>query len=71
VTRGKPGEDLGIGWGVTEDAQTEAMGVNDARDLTDPDVSDRPDEPRRGQVDLGLEDDDAIAGRQEDRDQGR
>ncbi|HEX5039889.1 MAG TPA: hypothetical protein VFW95_07130 [Candidatus Limnocylindria bacterium] len=27
----KPGEDLGIGWGVAEDPQTDAMGVDDAR----------------------------------------
>jgi hypothetical protein len=31
MTGGKPGEDLGIGWGVQEDPDIDAMGVNDAR----------------------------------------
>lgn len=31
MTGGKPGEDLGIGWGVQVDPDVDAMGVNDVR----------------------------------------
>ncbi len=45
MTDRKPGEDLGIGWGVAEDSQTDAMGVGDARDWNDADKGESVDEP--------------------------
>lgn len=45
----QPGEDLGIGWGVAEDPQTDAMDVSDARDLKVTEDADADDEPGRSE----------------------
>ena len=55
MTDRKPGEDLGIGWGVAEDSQTDAMGVGDARDWNDADkgesVENEPEAPGEAEDD--------------------
>jgi hypothetical protein len=55
VTGGKPGEDLGIGWGVQVNPDLDAMGVNDVRhwqddadaSTEDAAVPDQPDDEAR------------------------
>jgi len=56
VSERKPGEDLGIGWGVQEDPQTDAMGVNDARDWTDTGAAEDADDPGAPHEDTGEDD---------------
>ena len=68
MTEREPGEDLGIGWGVAEDSQTDAMGVNDARDWNDPEASvDKPTGPNEAQVDRDKEDDNPVGAGGDDR----
>jgi len=65
MNEGKPGEDLGIGWGVAEDPQTDAMGVDDARNWQDEDAREGVAEPegeRAGAGDEGDETGDAGQG---------
>jgi hypothetical protein len=55
----QPGEDLGIGWGVAEDPQTDAMGVNNARDWQDANTTEGVDDAGEAQEEARDDRDDA------------